>query len=208
MFTPTTYLPFALVLVAGGVVSCFFGHRLFRIVLALTGFILGAMMASSVFGVTDTAPMTVSALVGGLIGAALLFAAYFVGVALFGAGVGAAAAHLFFAASDTAPHYLAVILLSVVGAAAAMYVQRYFIIVGTAFGGAWTLIVGVLALLGNQAARTAATTSDVWVVYPLDPAPGQRWVQVGWLVLSLAGMAVQLGWTGGERGRVGKRRRR
>jgi hypothetical protein len=208
MFTPTTHLPFALVLVAGGVVSCFFGHRLFRVVLALTGFILGAMMASSVFGVTDTAPMTVAALVGGLIGAALLFAAYFVGVALFGAGLGAATAHVFFAASDTAPHYLGVIILAVIGAALAMYVQRYVIIVGTAFGGAWTLIVGVMALLGNEAARTAATTSNVWVVYPLDPAPGQRWVQVIWVVLALAGMAVQLGWTGGDRGRVGKRRRK
>ena len=208
MFTPTTHLPFALVLVAGGIVSCFFGHRLFRIVLALTGFILGAMMASSVFGVTDTAPMTLAALAGGLIGAGLLFAAYFVGVALFGAGLGAAAAHLFFAASDTAPHYLAVIVLAVIGAIAAMYVQRYFIIVGTAFGGAWTLIVGGMALLGNQAAQAAAAASNVWVVYPLDPAPGKRWVQVVWVVLSLAGMAVQLGWTGGDRGRVGKRRRK
>ena len=207
MFTPTTYLPFALVLVAGGIIACFFGHRLFRIVLALTGFILGAMMASSVFGVTDTAPMTVAALVGGLVGAGLLLAAYFVGVALFGAGVGATAAHLFFAASDTPPHYLAVILLSVIGAVAAMYVQRYFIIIGTAFGGAWTLIVGAMAMLGNQAARAAAATSNVWVVYPMDPAPGQRGVLIGWLVLSLAGMAVQLGWTGGDRGRVGRRRR-
>ena len=207
MFTPTTHLPFALVLVAGGVVSCFFGHRLFRIVLALTGFILGAMMASSVFGVTDTGPMTMAGLAGGLVGAALLFAAYFVGVALFGAGLGAALAHLFFAASDTAPHYLAVILLAVIGAALAMYVQRYVIIVATAFGGAWTLMVGVMALLGDATAQAAATASDVWVAYPLDPAPGQRWVQVAWVVLSLAGMAVQLGWTGGDRGRVGKRRR-
>ena len=207
MFTATTHVPFALVLVAGGIVSCFFGHRLFRVVLALTGFILGAMMASSVFGVTDTGPMTLAALAGGLIGAALLFAAYFVGVALFGAGLGAAAAHLFFAASDTPPHYLGVILLAVIGAAAAMYVQRYVIIVGTAFGGGWTLIVGVMALLGDKLAQTAATASNVWVAYPLDPAPGQRWVQVAWVVLSLAGMSVQLGWTGGERGRVGRRRK-
>jgi len=164
------------------------------------------MMASSVFGVTDTGPMTMAALAGGLIGAALLFGAYFVGVALFGAGLGAAAAHVFFAASDTAPHYLGVILLAVIGAAGAMYVQRYVIIVGTAFGGAWTLIVGVMALFGDKAAQSAATASNVWVAYPLDPAPGQRWVQVVWVVLSLVGMAVQLGWTGGDRGRVGKRR--
>ena len=34
-------------LLIGGVVSCFFGYRLFRIVLALFGFILGALAASS-----------------------------------------------------------------------------------------------------------------------------------------------------------------
>jgi hypothetical protein len=48
---PAAYqLPAALVLIAGGIVACFFGYRLFRIVLAFTGFILGALATSSVFG--------------------------------------------------------------------------------------------------------------------------------------------------------------
>ncbi len=67
---PATYqLPAAIVLLLGGIVSCFFGYRLFRIVLAIFGFILGALAASSVFGVSDTGPMIVAAIVGGLIGA-------------------------------------------------------------------------------------------------------------------------------------------
>ena len=57
------------------------------------GFILGALAASSVFGVSDTGPMMVAAVVGGLIGAGLLIAAYFVGVALVGAALGAVAAN-------------------------------------------------------------------------------------------------------------------
>ncbi|MBI4263501.1 MAG: hypothetical protein HY657_03915, partial [Acidobacteria bacterium] len=49
---PAVYqLPAAVVLLAGGIVSCFFGYRLFRIVLAIFGFILGALAASSIFGV-------------------------------------------------------------------------------------------------------------------------------------------------------------
>jgi hypothetical protein len=206
---PATYqLPAALVLILGGVVSCFFGYRLFRIVLAIFGFILGALAASSVFGVSDTGPMIVAALVGGLIGAGILFAAYFVGVALIGAGLGAATANLLFSASDRDPHFLVVVFFAVAGAAAAMYLQRYFIIVGTAFGGAWTLIVGAMAVFGDRAAMAAAAAGDVWVAYPLNPAPGRRWLPIAWIVLSFIGTAVQLGFTAGEKGRVGPRRTR
>src|SRR5688572_33025510 len=104
---PASYqLLAAVVLLVGGVVACFFGYRLFRIVLAIFGFIIGALAASSVFGVSDTGPMLAAALVGGLIGAAVLIAAYFVGVALVGAGLGAAAANLLFTAADRDPHFL------------------------------------------------------------------------------------------------------
>ena len=208
MLPATFQIPAAIVLLIGGVVSCFFGYRLFRIVLAIGGFIIGSLAASSVFGVSDTGPMLVAALIGGLIGAAILIAAYFVGVALVGAALGATAANLLFAATDQDPHFLVLVLLTVVGAASAMYLQRYFIIVGTGFGGAWTLIVGVMALLGDATARTAAASGDVWVMYPLEPAPGQGWVPIAWIVLSLIGLGVQLGWTGGEKGRVGRRKKK
>jgi hypothetical protein len=42
----------------------------------------------------------------------------------------------------------------------------------------------------------------------LNPAPGQRWVVYMWLFLSLLGAAVQLGITGGEKGRVVKRKKK
>jgi hypothetical protein len=210
LMLPASYqLPAAIVLLVGGVVACFFGYRLFRIVLAIFGFIIGALAASSVFGVSDTGPMLAAALVGGLIGAAVLIAAYFVGVALVGAGLGAAAANLLFTAADRDPHFLVLVFSTIVGAAGAMYLQRYFIIVGTAFGGAWTLIVGALALAGNPGALAAAAAGNVWVAYPMNPAPGgPRWVTLAWIVLGLIGAGVQLGWTGGEKGRVVRRKKK
>ena len=205
---PASYqVPAAIVLLLGGVIACFFGYRLFRIVLAIFGFIIGALAASSVFGASEAVPMVAAALVGGLIGAALLFLAYLVGVALVGAGLGALVANLAFSASGQDPHFVALLLCSIVGAVAAMYLQRYVIIIGTAFGGAWTLIVGGRALVGDRTALAAAA-GDVWVVYPLDPAPAQEWVPIAWIVLSLVGTGVQLGWTGGEKGRVGRRKRK
>ena len=206
---PATYqLPAAVVLLLGGIVACFFGYRLFRIVLAIAGFILGSFAASSVFGVSDTGPMIIAFVVGGLIGAAILFAAYFVGVALIGAALGATVANLVFSASDRAPHLLVVVFFAIAGAAASMYLQRYFIIVGTAFGGAWTLLVGAMAVVGDRTAVAAAAAGNAWVLYPLDPAPGQRWVPIAWLVLGGIGAWVQLGFTGGEKGRVGRGRKR
>ena len=206
---PASYqLPAAAVLLIGGVVACFFGYRFFRIVLALGGFIVGALLASSIMAASNPTGMVIAAGVGGLIGAAILFTAYFIGVTLLGAGLGAVVANLAFAATGSQPHFLVVVLCSIAGAAAATYLQRWFIIVGTAFGGAWTMLVGVLAMLGDKKAMAAAATGDVWVVYPLNPAPGQAWVFWAWAVLGMIGMAVQLGWTGGEKGRASKRSRK
>jgi hypothetical protein len=204
---PASYqMPAAVVLLLGGTVACFFGYRMFRLVLAIFGFILGALAASSVFGASDTGPMVAAAAIGGLIGAGVLIAAYFVGVALVGAGLGALVANLAFSASGREPHFLVIAFCAVAGSVASMYLQRYFIIVGTAFGGAWTMIVGGMALVGDRTALAAAAAGDVWVAYPLDPAPGRQWVPIAWVVLGLIGTAVQLGWTGGEKGRVARRR--
>ena len=207
---PAVYqMPAAVVLLVAGIVACFFGHRLFRLVLALFGFIIGALAATSTIGsAAGSTMLLLVALGGGLIGAALLLAAYFVGVALLGAALGAAVAHLFFALWGGAPSVLMVVLFSIAGAVLSMYLERYVIIVGTAFGGAWTLLVGGLALAGNPLAQRAAATGAVWVLYPLDPAPGRTWVPIVWVVLSLVGCAVQLGWTGGSRGRVTRRRKK
>ncbi len=43
-------------------------------------------------------------------------------------------------------------------------------------------------------ARTAST-SDVWILYPMSPAPGQEWVPFAWVALGLVGTVVQLGVT-------------
>ena len=93
--------------------------------------------------------MVVAALGGGLVGAVLLLAAYFVGVALIGAGIGALVANLIWTQIEGDPHPFVVVLFSVAGALVATWLQRYVIILGTAFGGAWTMIVGAMAVMGD-----------------------------------------------------------
>jgi Domain of unknown function (DUF4203) len=198
---PTSYeLPAALLLLLGGTVACFAGYRLFRIVLAIYGFILGAMLASSMMGVSNTTGMIVAALAGGIAGALVLVFAYFIGIALVGAGLGALLAHAGWSyLRPGEPPALAVIASSILGAIGAMMLQRYVIIVATAFGGAWTMMVGALAALGVRGAVRAAAAGDVWILYPLTPAPGQRWVPVAWIGLGLLGLGVQLAITGRKR---------
>ena len=200
---PDAYqMPAAAVLLAGGLLSCFFGYRLFRLVLALFGLIIGALAASSIFGPSDTTAMVIAAILGGLAGAVIMLAAYFLGVALIGAGMGAFLVHLIWTRIPGDPHPFVVILFSIAGALMATWLQRYVIIGGTAFGGAWTAIVGLTALMGDPSTLKAAAAGEVWVAYPLNPAPGQDWVPWAWMALGAAGAIVQLLWTAGDRGVV------
>ena len=195
MLPASLQTPAALVLLVGGFISCFAGYRVFRIVLGIYGFILGALLASSAMGTEHTVWMVTAALVGGIIGALILIVAYFVGVALLGAGIGALAASLIWAAFGREPGALIVILFAIAGALGALALQRYVIIGATAFGGAWTILVGALALSGDRAAANAAAHNNVWLAYPINPAPGHRWVLAAWLGLGLLGTVVQLGVT-------------
>ena len=188
-------LPAALLIVLGGALACFAGYRLFRVVLALYGFIFGALIASSMMGTTNAVGMVIAAILGGLAGAVIFVFAYYVGIALVGAGLGALLTHLAWnvVSPSSDPPAVAVILVAILGAVAAMVLQRYVIIIGTAFGGAWTLIVGALAVMGDRAAvfargvETAVAKRErgcrVDSLLTLSPAPGERWVPVAWVAL-------------------------
>ena len=189
----------AVALVLAGALSCFAGYRFFRLVLGVFGFMLGAMVASSIMGVSNTAGMLIAALVGGLVGAIIFVLGYFVGVALVGAGMGTTIAHVVWAAirGTEAPWQL-IVLASVAGALGAMALQRYVVIVGTAFAGSWTIVLGGTALAGDRAAHAAAA-ADPWILYPLNPLPGARWIYAAWIALGLVGTGVQLALTAKKR---------
>ncbi len=171
---PHSYEPAAaILLVLGGALSCFAGYRLFRVVLAIYGFILGGSIASSTLGATNATGQLLAWVVGGLAGALILVLAYF--------GTG-----------DPPP--VLVIVLAILGAMAAMVLQRYVIVVATAFGGAWTLLLGAIALIDRRA--PSVRSADVWVFYPTTAMPEERWMPIAWVVLGVVGTAVQLGITG------------
>jgi hypothetical protein len=190
---PQAYqLPAAILLVLGGALACFAGYRLFRVVLGIYGFILGAMIASSAMGISNSIGMVLAAIIGGIAGAVVLMFAYFVGIALVGAGAGALVAHLIWTRVGTGdPPAVAIVIVSIVGAIGAMLLQRYVIISGTAFAGAWTVIVGGVAVAASRGA-IQLPSGDVWILYPLTPAPGHSWLPFAWVALGMVGTGVQL----------------
>ncbi len=195
--------PAAILLLLGGVLACFAGHRLFRIVLGIYGFIIGAMVASSVVGATSSTAMLAAAAIGGLLGSVVMVFAWFVGVSLVGAGIGVLVAHLVWtqvASGD--PPAMAIIAVAVAGAVGAMFVQKYVIVAGTAFGGAWTILLSAANWMpkAETALTRGASDTEVWILYPTT-TPGPRWMLLAWIGLGLLGTAVQLATTGGRKRR-------
>lgn len=192
MMLPATFqVPAAIIMLAGGLLACFAGYRVFRVVLAIYGFILGALLASSFMGADQTLWMILAWIGGGLAGALILLVAYFAGVALLGAGIGAAAAHMIWASFSAEPGVFVVIALAIAGALGALALQRYVIIMATAFGGAQTALIGAAALMGDAGAARAASQA-VYRVYPLDPVPNTSWDAALSLALGVIGVIVQL----------------
>src|SRR6187399_2692877 len=123
MLPATFQTPAAIVLLIGGLLACFAGYRVFRIVLGIYGFILGALVASSAMGPDQTWYMVAAAIVGGLVGALILILGYFVGVALIGGALGALIANVLWAAFSREPGLIVVIVFAVLGALGALALQ-------------------------------------------------------------------------------------
>jgi hypothetical protein len=201
---PASYaVPAAVVLAVSGVVACFAGYRLFRAVLGVYGFILGAMVTSSVMGTANVWALVIAAVVGGLIGAGLMIAAYFVGVGLIGAGLASLGLHLAWRVVGGDPPVALLVIVAVLGALGALSVSRHVVIIGTALAGSWTLLVGGLALAGDRFGMLSVTAENIWVVYANGPWPGYWQVTAAWIGLALCGAVVQTVTTG----KTGKKKR-
>lgn len=187
-----------------GLVSCFLGYRVFRLVLCVVGLVVGGVAGwvgcEAAFPGARLAVLA-GAIVAALAGLGIAFLAYYVGVFLFGAA--AATALALIVKVHYAPHSNQLILLApaAVGGVLALLLRRPLLIIATALGGAWHLTVGAFALLGRgtdlanpQLARVALENAETfremlhreWPMLPV------------WGVLTLLGAAVQFRTTRGQ----------
>lgn len=190
---PEAYvIPAAVILTLGGLLACFAGFRLFRMVIAIYGFVVGAVLTTNILGAPDAWTLTMGVIVGGLVGTILGILAYYLGVGLVGAGLGVFVLHLFWRLVGGDPPTVVLVVVAVLGALLALSSARTVVIFGTALAGSWTLVVGVLGLLGDPQGLRAASIGDVWSVTMIDPESGRLWLAGVWLLLALSGAVVQL----------------
>ena len=118
------------------------------------------------------------------------------------AAAGAASASTSVSEAPSAPMTAAVRPLrsrAVCGAIGAMFVQKYVIVVGTAFMGAWTIVLSwATAFPVAKALTRGASDTEVWIFYPTS-APSLRWAPIAWIGLGLIGTMVQLSMTAGKK---------
>ena len=188
MASVSFHVPVAIILLGGGLLACFVGYRLLRTLLGLYGFIAGVVVATLFVGELETWVAILLTLGGGLLGAVVAIMAYLAGVAILGAGLGALALNVVFTGPE--PNIWFVLIACLVGALTALAVRRYVLIMTTSFAGAWTAIVGGLALAGDSAA-VAAASGNLRQLPPLADFRSNVWFVVGWCGLGLLAALVQ-----------------
>jgi hypothetical protein len=170
-----------------GVLQCFFGYRIFKFILGLTGFLLGGAL-SIVIGYTISqveAFVLLTGLVGGFIGAALMVTLYYVGIFLIGAILGSVLGTVFYAVAEGNPDPAVLLILAVLAGIIALIFQKFMIIVSTAFGGSWGVVIGIVYFITgtvNLSNPEQIFSSGGKYLYAL---------LLCWLVLGVAGVIIQ-----------------
>ncbi|MCB9453453.1 MAG: DUF4203 domain-containing protein [Anaerolineaceae bacterium] len=129
-----------------GLVSCFFGFRLFRVILVLAGFLGGFWLGVALIGNGQQTVAIIVGLVGGIIGAIIFYFLYFIGIALSGAVLGAFVVASVLSALNISVNGLGIIVIivgAVLGAIVALAINKLMIIISTALSGAGGVIYGI-----------------------------------------------------------------
>ena len=174
-----------------GLVVCFFGYRLIRAVLALAGFVVGAIIgATAVAAISGTGQVAVliGAGIGGLLGAILSAVLYKVGVFALGALAGLMLSSIVPGFGLHAPLWLVRAGCALGFGLLALLIEHPLLSVLTALSGAWFAVAGTFVLLGRY---------SVWIAPPRLPAFDMHgWVGpamlAAWLFLTILGAATQL----------------
>ena len=200
-FTGIASIGGAIVAIVIGLLNCFFGYRLFKIILGIWGFIAGAILGAGI-ATTLSGELWVAilaGLVGGILGAVLFVLLYFVGIFLLGAGLGfllgVAIASTFNLGGPT--QWIIAGVLAIVGGIVAVIVQKFMIILSTAFGGAAMTVGGIYTLAGGQLIRSI---EDLPATMARRSVIAANWLLLlFWLLLGIVGVVVQYAVTAREK---------
>lgn len=128
-----------------GVVQCFFGYKFFKIILGLSGFFIGFILAGpAVYLISESRIVFIlSGIAGGAIGAIFLMSLFYVSIFLAGALLGTMSGFVFLGISNSRLEPLILIILALTGGITALFFQKFMIILATSFTGSWNVITGI-----------------------------------------------------------------
>ncbi len=196
MFQILIAVLFALLLGAG---FCFFGYRIFLVMLPIWGFFagfwIGAEATALIFGAGFLGTTTgwVVGFVVGLVTSLLSYLFYFIGVALVAAGFGAALGSGFMALLGFNGGFLVAIVaivcaLIIAGITLIFNLQKFVIIAITAIGGANAILLSGLLLFGRVSLDSLQSAGS-----SIKPVLQDSWFWlIVWLILAAIGIVVQI----------------
>jgi hypothetical protein len=189
-----TAIRVALILI--GILNCFFGYKLFKLMLAYAGFIAGFILvfAFSYNSSRDISSTILLSAISGIIGAFLALALHFVGVFLIGALFGYSSGYILGSMNNADTSALSLALALVGGCAAIMY-EKFMIIISTSFSGSGMVIVGLLLSSSSRSGPRNPFHNFLESSYG---------VLTVWLFLGVCGFLVQYGldFSMGRKGKV------
>lgn len=186
----------AAIFILAGILNCFVGYRIIKVILGVWGFILGISLVSALINwlnIESQGVSLIAGLLGGVIGILLMIYLFRVGIFIIGAIFGYTLGALLMSAFGVQPETILLILAAALGGVIALWLQRPMIILSTAFSGAWLIILGIAHLAGIQfnimkllQQPTLLKQADIqfYIMFFL------------WFLLSLVGTAVQFKFTG------------
>ncbi len=134
-----------------GIIECFFGYRMLKLVLGVTGFIIGGLLcARMVFDTIGTHPLIaiIAGLVGGAIGSSLMIVFFVFGLFILGAALGYLLGGAITAAILGSAYPVIAIPLAIVGGFVTISKHKSMIILSTSFIGAYLIVFSVGKFIG------------------------------------------------------------
>lgn len=183
-------------MIAWGLLDCFFGFRLFKIMLAVTGGLAGVIFGQAAGAALGLGPAGEigGMVVGGLLGAGLAYLLYIAAVFVSGFLFGLALSILLLSHFHQMVALLGGCVLGIIGGFLAVKLQRVVIILSTSLTGAFRTIVALSYFTGRMD----------WAFYLRQPAQvpalleNNGWMLPAILALAVVGVIAQLelGWSG------------
>ncbi len=174
------------VLFFAGLLYCFIGYRVFKLMLVLTGFLLAGGVSAAIVSVGFPGDWLVPAVVGiicGILGAGVLLFLYRLGVFIVGATFGSLVAFQVLQTAGPTWAGMAIVLSGLLAGGLALLLERPVLSFAMAVIGAW-LMVATSAVFAYGDANLKLNTEEI--------SPPTAWVLLlCWLVLTVFGLFTQ-----------------